>query len=470
MVGWAKDWGKYLNEAAKRSAEYSERHFRFLGALAIVVPAAYVVDYYVGQPHFDTLAIRCIAFLLALPLVAYNSPFIRSFSRFHLYFVLMTAYVLPFTFGLMLVLNAASAPTGERIEMLWILQYVISLFLFIQLIHNGPLATVLWSASTAAAGGSLLFLENVNWSELQRVMVYPISGYLTALFFGIITNRNVDYVNSEKLKAASAIGGNIAHELRTPLASIRSLARGVRKHSETLVEAYDRAKAAGITVGNLNRSQVESLRTALASIEQEVTYSNTVIDMLLLNTSGQAHQDSAKETLDIVAMVNEAISRYPFNNSHEKQILSLRASERFHVHASPVLMVHVFFNLLKNSIFYAQKRAKGSVEILIEGRDGRGIVSITDTGPGMSSQTRRHVFDRFYTTATACQGAGIGLSFCKTVMESLGGEIQCESREGEYTTFRLIFPTVDGPEALDHDDHADAPGSTPPTAANHRQS
>ncbi|MDZ7670540.1 MAG: ATP-binding protein [Gammaproteobacteria bacterium] len=36
----------------------------------------------------------------------------------------------------------------------------------------------------------------------------------------------------------------------------------------------------------------------------------------------------------------------------------------------------------------------------------------------------------------------MGLSFCKMVMESIGGEIQCESREGEYTTFRLIFPAV----------------------------
>jgi signal transduction histidine kinase len=74
---------------------------------------------------------------------------------------------------------------------------------------------------------------------------------------------------------------------------------------------------------------------------------------------------------------------------------------------------------------------------------GMRTVEIVDDGPGIPSAIRRHIFSRFYTTATNGQGAGIGLSFCKMVMESIGGEIQCESREGEYTTFRLIFPPLD---------------------------
>jgi signal transduction histidine kinase len=65
---------------------------------------------------------------------------------------------------------------------------------------------------------------------------------------------------------------------------------------------------------------------------------------------------------------------------------------------------------------------------------------VTDTGPGIPASLKHQIFDRFFSTIRYGQGAGIGLSFCKMVMESIGGEIQCESREGEYTTFRLIFP------------------------------
>lgn len=113
----------------------------------------------------------------------------------------------------------------------------------------------------------------------------------------------------------------------------------------------------------------------------------------------------------------------------------------FSIGASRLLIVHVFFNLLKNSVYYAQKAPKGQVEIRVGPHNLRSV-EIIDTGPGISPNVRRHIFERFFTTANTGQGAGIGLSFCKMVMESIGGEIQCESQEGEHTTFRLIFPPV----------------------------
>lgn len=438
------EWIEYLNEAARRSAQYSQRNFRFLGIASIAIPLAYVADCVVGNPSFDTLAVRCSAFLFATPLIFYNSRPVRSFAHFHIYFILLVAYVLPFSFGLMLIMNAATSPYSSEIEVFWILQYFISLFLFIQLVNNGPLATVLWLGSTLLAMSPIAFLEEVNWSELESVMIYPVTVYMTALFFGIVTNRNLDYVNAEKLRAASAIGGNIAHELRTPLASIRSLARSVRRHSEALAKGYEMAKEAGMDVDHLTARQVDGLKTALELVEKEVEYSNTVIDMLLINTSEHSTSGTPDERLDIVFLLNEAIGRYPFNNSRERSLVTLITIKSFCVLASRVLVVHVFFNLLKNSVYYAQKRPTGTVTVRVDG-DNR-TVEFTDTGYGLTNISRRRVFDRFYTTAKTGQGAGIGLSFCKMVMESIGGDIECESREGEYTTFRLTFPPVSDAE------------------------
>jgi len=439
-----KEWIEYLDDAARKSAQYSQRHFRFLGFAAIAMPLAYIADYVVGKLSFDTFAIRCSAFLFAIPLIFHNSRPIRTLAYFHIYFVIMVAYVLPFSFGFMLTMNAATTDPNSQIEVFWILQYFISLFLFIQLIHNGLLATVLWAGSTLAALSPIVFLDHVNWSELESVMIYPVTVYITALFFGVVTNRNVDYVNAEKLRAASAIGGNIAHELRTPLASIRSLARSVRRYSESLVSGYEKAKEAGLDVDQLSPRQAEGLRSALLTIEREVEYSNTVIDMLLINTSEHSTNAPPAEYLDVVFVVNEAIDRYPFNNSRERGLVDLVLCKRFEVLVSRVLLVHVFFNLLKNSVYYAQKRPKGNVTIRVDG--DRRTVEFTDTGCGLTSMSRRRVFDRFYTSARTGQGAGIGLSFCKMVMESIGGDIECESKEGEYTTFRLTFPPVSDSE------------------------
>ncbi len=437
---------RVLESEAKNSAKYSERHFRLLGLLAGLIPLAYAVDYLVGQPFFDTLWIRISAFVVALPLIFYERavPLFRPW--FHLYFVTAATYSLPFVFGLMLVLNAASTPAGSKIEILWILQYFVSLFLFIQLIHSGLLTTLLWIASILAAFSSLTFLETINWLELRRVILYPVTGYLTAIFVGILTNRNVDYVNSEKLKAASAIGANIAHELRTPLASIRALARAVGRHSETLVDIYIRARDAGLHSGDLTQSQIDGLRDAMRAIDREVTYSNTIIDMLLLNTSDGLNGGSDAEEFSASECVREALDRYPFNNSRERGLVTVRLAHDFQINASRILIVHVLFNLLKNGVYYAQKSADGSVEIGVGTRSR--CIEITDTGPGIPPYIRRRIFDRFYTSSRSAQGAGIGLSFCRTVLTALGGDIQCESQEGRYTTFRLKFPPVKVSRAL----------------------
>ena len=133
-----------LDRAAQRSARYSERHFVQLGVLSWSIPIASVVDYIVGNPSYDTILIRTSAAIACLPLIFYLRIPTRIKNVFHYYFVGVTAYVFPFTYGFMLTMNAASAPLGEEIHMIWILQYVFALFLFIQLISHGYLATFLW--------------------------------------------------------------------------------------------------------------------------------------------------------------------------------------------------------------------------------------------------------------------------------------------------------------------------------------
>jgi two-component system, CAI-1 autoinducer sensor kinase/phosphatase CqsS len=432
----------YLNLAARTSADYSERHFKLLSGLCVLVPFAYLVDQRAGNPDFDTLAVRMTAFVVAIPLLIFSARDIDKCIPVHLYFVFAVTYILPFTYGVMLSMNAALAPSGKHVELLWILQYFIALFLFIQLIQNGWLASLLWSLSSAAALSPLMWMSDPNWDEIHRMISYPLTGYLTALFFGILTNRNVDYVNAEKLKAASAIGSYIAHELRTPLASIGSLSRAVRKNLKTLCDGYQQSAICGLVENPLPEYKISGLADALDQVESEVNYSNTIIDILLLNTRSNPVYNASPEIVSSSAVVEEALARFPFNNSDEKARVSLSLGHSFSISAPKILLVHVMFNLLKNAVYYMQRSPEGQVSIETGRIGNRNCIQITDTGPGIPSSVRKRVFDRFFTTTEAGQGAGIGLSFCKMVMEGIGGEIQCESKEGEYTTFRLLFPDV----------------------------
>lgn len=249
-------------------------------------------------------------------------------------------------------------------------------------------------------------------------------------------------VQTEKLRAASAIGANLAHELRTPLASIGALSKGVANLLPVLTDAYDKAKDSGIRVEPLRRSQLDRLNDALASIRNEVEYSNTIIDMLLVNTADKPLSDVETDRFGVADAIQESVNRYPFNNRRERELITVAVDRDFEVVAPRLLVIHVLFNLIKNALYFVQKAGKGAIEIRSSVVDGQGQISVHDTGIGIPAAIKPHIFERFYTTTHTGQGAGIGLSFCHLVMDSIGGSITCESQEGEYTTFVLTFPEV----------------------------
>ena len=112
------------------------------------------------------------------------------------------------------------------------------------------------------------------------------------------------------------------------------------------------------------------------------------------------------------------------------------------IHYTRLLIIHTLFNLLKNSLYYVQQSGKGDILIELQIENNSTAIKVHDTGPGIPRSRQKEIFNRFYTTTDEGLGTGIGLSFCKMVMESLGGSITCDSVEGEYTTFILTFPKV----------------------------
>ncbi len=378
--------------------------------------------------------------------------------NFHWYFVFAMAYCFPFAFGFMMAMNAATTLPGDQSHMFWIIQYFIALFLYLQLIVDGKLATILWVLASAAALLPLLLFQQPNVEELERILLYPIAGYMTALLVGIATNRRTDIINTEKNAAASAIGANLAHELRTPLASIGTTANGARNLFPTLTDAYRKAKDAGLPVEPLRSSQLSYLDEALAAIQNEVTYSNTIIDMLLLNTADKPISMQDSEVFDARTAVTEAIERFPFNNQKERGLVFNETEETFLLAGHRVLFIHVIFNLIKNGLYFVQRAGKGKVTLSLSSTDKVGLAVVKDTGTGIPPSVLPHIFERFYTTTPTSQSAGIGLSFCKLVVESMNGQITCDSKEGEHTTFTLTFPRTTE-ETQDPHSGPERPGS-----------
>src|SRR5690606_20496916 len=72
------------------------------------------------------------------------------------------------------------------------------------------------------------------------------------------------------------------------------------------------------------------------------------------------------------------------------------------------------------------------------------VISVADSGTGISPHVLEHMFDAFFTTKESGRGTGLGLSTSKAIMRRLGGGIRAESTLGEGSTFYLYYPYVSG--------------------------
>ena len=73
--------------------------------------------------------------------------------------------------------------------------------------------------------------------------------------------------------------------------------------------------------------------------------------------------------------------------------------------------------------------------------DGDVLIYVEDTGIGMTKESIKHAFERFYKVDNFTQGAGLGLSICQTIVERLNGSIEINSEYGKETRFTIRIPT-----------------------------
>ncbi len=109
------------------------------------------------------------------------------------------------------------------------------------------------------------------------------------------------------------------------------------------------------------------------------------------------------------------------------------------VELDPVRMHEVLSNLLSNALRYTPRG--GTVRVGASSSDGRLLVWVRDSGPGIAADALPHVFDRFYKSEES-RGAGLGLAIAKSLVVAHGGEIEARSAPGQGTEMRITLPVA----------------------------
>jgi PAS domain S-box-containing protein len=215
---------------------------------------------------------------------------------------------------------------------------------------------------------------------------------------------------AERFAAIGELAGMVGHDLRNPLTAIKN------------------------AVYYLNRKQSESMdaktKEMFKVINNSVEHANKIIGNLLEYSKEitlEIEEATPKSLLDYILLMVQI-------PSHIK-ILD-RTQDEPTIWVDSNKMERVFINLIKNSIDAMPE--KGTLEIRSRQIGENVEFTFTDTGIGMSEQTKAKIFMPLFTTKA--QGMGFGLAICKRLVEAHGGKIEVQSALEKGTTFTVTVP------------------------------
>lgn len=276
----------------------------------------------------------------------------------------------------------------------------------------------------------MLFIQKL----LKR---YPIPSFFQRI--SVLFSRNKKNIAEQKIETMILLAANIAHELRTPLATIEGGMKGLQRYLPSLITGYQAAYEKNLDIPLVYPMEIDSIKQAIADISLEVKAANSVIDMLLINVQQHEVDDQSFKLCSMHACIEEALKRYPFTEEDRAKV-EVKMGEDFQFWGSELLTIHIFFNLFKNALYFLMAARKGDITIWTSCNHKCNYLHFRDTGKGIDPAILPHIFDKFYTKTY--HGHGVGLAFCKMVMQSFGGDIRCDSVLDEYAEFVLEFPKV----------------------------
>ena len=170
-------------------------------------------------------------------------------------------------------------------------------------------------------------------------------------------------------------------------------------------------------------------------ISNEITRSKSIIDEF--SNYGKL-KSIEKEEIDVSFLFEDISSILNPLFKLNKAKLNIKINQEIYINADYNKLKQVLINLLKNTIEAKQELLPLEVNINIIKRKNNIIINIEDNGIGMSKETLEKVYDIFYTTKP--NGTGLGLAFCKEVIELHQGKINITSEENKGTKIVITLP------------------------------
>jgi len=300
-----------------------------------------------------------------------------------------------------------------------------------------PLRRTMWLAGSAAVllsagGGAWLAWRAIKPVRAVAATAHRIvaTGDLSARVEGVQRNDEVgDLVrqfntllerNGNLLRAMREALDNVAHDLRTPLTRLR----------------------AGAEMALRQTDNPDGSREALADCIEETDRIQRLLETLLdISAAENGVLRLEREPVDVGALLRSVAELYSMVAEEKSVAVEVVPGAGVRVAADPTRLRQVVANLVDNAVKYTP--SGGRVTLAAEARDGRAVVTVRDTGPGIPAEEQEKIWQRLYRGdhSRSQRGLGLGLAVVKALVEAHGGHVTVANQPAGGALFTVDLPT-----------------------------
>ncbi|MBP2293313.1 sensor histidine kinase [Azospirillum rugosum] len=292
---------------------------------------------------------------------------------------------------------------------------------------------LLWWAIHSLRVEHLIKVRTAELRAANRDLVHEMAERRRAEETARERQKEMDHV--ARLSILGEMASNLAHELNQPLGAIANYARGCTRRLEAGTVESD--QLAGIT--RAIAEQAERAGEIIARIREFVRKRAARLEPMGLN-----------DAVRTATCLCEGRAR-----SGGIPITLTLADDLPPVLGDRVQIEQVVLNLVKNALDAMEERPRGREGVTVRtARDGAGRVevAVTDRGHGLSDEARARLFDPFFTTKPG--GMGLGLSICRTIVESHGGHLWATDNPEGGAVMRFVLPVATEEQRTGEQRHA----------------